>query len=111
MSEVDPSTPPPWDDAAAQELIGCTVIIGLTYRSPGNEDRQEQMHGVITAADARDGIEVTLSGSREGEAYVLPPHLAAFERARPGSYRLRSTAETIEDPDYVTTWVSETPAD
>jgi hypothetical protein len=49
-------------------------------------------------------VTVRLQGRREGETYVLPAHASAFEPADPGSYRLRSTGETIEDPDYLTTW-------
>jgi hypothetical protein len=35
---------------------------------------------------------------------TLPPHLSAFQAAKPGEYRLRATGETVENPDLTTSW-------
>lgn len=93
-----------------ETFIGCTVVVGLTYLDPDKTPgRQEQFYGVITYAGP-EGLELTLSGSREGESYWLPPQVEAFEPARPGVYRLRSTGEELVDPDYTTTWFIEAEA-
>lgn len=100
---------PRWDDAAAQRLIGATVLIGVTHQLPEGA-HQEQMFGTIIAADAQDGVSVLLEGTRAGEAYRLPPDLGSFQPARPGDYRLRSTGEVVKDPDYTSTWTVNPPA-
>jgi hypothetical protein len=35
---------------------------------------------------------------------TLPPDLRALQAAKPGQYQLRSTGETIENPDLTTSW-------
>jgi hypothetical protein len=96
---------PEWDDEFAQAMVGATILIGLTIlRQNGDLDRHVQMHGVISAAESDVGITVALAGEHQGENYTLPPDLRGFEPAAPGSYRLRSTGEVIEDPDYTTSW-------
>jgi hypothetical protein len=99
------SAPPEWDDAFAQRLVGATVLIGLTIvEASGKVDSQIQLYGVVTEATHDIGVVLTLKGEQEGESYTLPPDLRAFHPAAPGSYRLRTTGETIESPDYTTTW-------
>jgi hypothetical protein len=95
---------PEWNDAAAEKLIGASVLIGLTIIEPNGDIEQQQMFGFVESVDSKEGISIALAGSRRGEIYVLPPDLRGFARARPGSYRLRSTGETIESPDYMSTW-------
>ena len=84
-------------------MIGATVLIGVTYVG-AEATRQEQIFGKITAAEAKTGFVIALEGSRKGETFKLPPALDAFMPARPGEYRLRSTGETVVNPDYTTTW-------
>lgn len=96
----------------AKDLIGRTVIVGLTYCDPdGSFSHQVQMHGEIESADPVEGVLVRLEGERDGETYLLPPQFEAFERARRGEYRLRETGEVIHDPDFLTTWTIEMPPD
>lgn len=94
-----------WDPEFADALLGTVVIVGLTFVDAADEvvDLQ-QLWGVVEAADATEGVTLRLCGQRDGETYVLPANTSVFEPADPGSYRLRSTGETIEDPDYLTTW-------
>ena len=94
---------PSWDDEQAEELIGATVLIGIT-RLGDDGYEQEQMFGVIRSANPRNGFEVALAGSREGQTYWLPPDLRSFSLAAPGEYRLRSTGETVTNPDFTSTW-------
>jgi hypothetical protein len=44
------------------------------------------------------------------EAFTPPPGPASFDRAQPGGYRLRSTGETMVDPEYVSTWTAQAPS-
>lgn len=67
------------------------------------------MYGEVEAV-TDSGVMVRLAGAREGEEFWLPPQLEAFEPVPPGDYRLRSTGETVHDPDFTTTWTMEPPA-
>ncbi|MNH48609.1 hypothetical protein D3C73_01590 [compost metagenome] len=97
---------------AQRDWIGAVVVVGLTYVDAGGELlRQEQLHGLIISVDPTNGIELDLSGKRMGERYWLPPELGAFEAARPGEYRLRSTGEVVRDPDLLSNWTLQAPAD
>lgn len=103
----DPSQPPPgsWDDDLAEALVGRIVLVGMTYLTKDEQlVRQEQFYGVVVSADRRLGIRLELEGQRAGEEHVLPPHTANFQKARPGDYNLRSTGETVADPDYLSSW-------
>lgn len=94
------------------DLVGRTVLIGLTYYFPdGSFSHQVQMHGEIAQADPAAGVLVILEGERDGEEFWLPPRFEAFERAPRGEYRLRSTGEVIHDPDFTTTWSIARPPD
>jgi hypothetical protein len=97
-----------WDSALASRLDGALVLIGLTYADP-EESRQEQVFGTVLSVNRREGVRLRLEGKRYGETFKLPPDLSAFEPAEPGSYHLRSTGETVVDPDYTTTWTISSP--
>jgi hypothetical protein len=108
-----PEDRPTWDKARADGLIGKIVLLGLTFATADGEViDQIQRHGVVEQADADTGIAVRLVGPGQvwdGEVYVLPPDLRPFLEAAPGSYRLRSTGETIVDPDFTSTWEIRSP--
>jgi hypothetical protein len=95
------------------ELIGKTVLIGLTFAdADGNVQAREQRHGVIENADPEEGVGVRLVAPGQpwdGEIYRLPPHRKAFTPAEPGVYRLHSTGEAVVDPDFTTTWEIRSP--
>ena len=93
-----------WDAEAADLMIGCSVLIGLTNLSSDEVVAQRQMHGVIVSASAKDGFEIALKGLHAGETFWLPPDPDGFQPAEPGPYQLRSTGETLQNPDYVSTW-------
>ena len=104
-----------WDADYARDLIGKTVLLGLTFATAdGDVIEQVQRHGVVEHADEEEGIGVRLVGPGQawnGELYVLPPDLRPFSEAAPGSYRLRSTGETIVDPDFTSTWEIRSPSE
>jgi hypothetical protein len=102
----DGSSPPPWDQAEADGLVGQLVLAGITYLAADGktETSQVQCWGRIVSAKP-EGIAIVCEGKTwTGQTMTLPPHLSAFQAARPGEYRLRSTGEMIENPDLTTSW-------
>jgi hypothetical protein len=106
---------PTWDDDRARGLIGKTVLLGLTFATAdGDVVEQVQRHGVVEHADPEKGIGVRLIGPGQqwhGELYELPADLRPFSEAAPGSYRLRSTGETIVNPNLTSTWEIRSPTE
>jgi hypothetical protein len=103
-SETDAE--PVWDQEEADALIGQYALIGITYLASDGETvkSQVQRHGRIMSADRNSGIKIQCEGKRAGETFTLPPHLQVFQAAKPGSYKLHSTGETVENPDVLATW-------
>jgi hypothetical protein len=62
---------------------------------------QSQFVGTIAEVDPVRGIELVLD---DRSSYWLPPDARAFQEASPGEYTLRSTGQTVVDPDYICTW-------
>lgn len=93
---------PEWSDDLAAKLLGAVVLVGITRRGNSGETF-EQFYGTVERADPQ-GIDLALGGSRSGGNFILPPDPRAFFPAQPGSYRLRSTGEIVENPDFTTTW-------
>jgi len=94
-----------FDEELASELVGSLVLVGMTFLTAGEKfESAEQFFGRVLKADKRDGVYLQLEGSRSGEFYNLPPDTRSFKHADPGEYRLRSTGETVVDPDFLCTW-------
>jgi hypothetical protein len=94
-----------FNNIQANKMIGKYIIIGLTIND--HEDhfiKRIQYHGIIIEANEKVGIKIALKGIHEGEYYTLPPALETIESAEPGTYKLHSTNEDIENPDYKTSW-------
>jgi len=101
---------PVWDQAVADDLLGRTVIVGLTYVNDADEvTRRVQMYGVIGLADSTEGLRLDLQGAKAGQTYWLPPQVDNFEPAQPGVYRLKETGEEVVDPDFISTWTLHAP--
>ena len=88
-------------------LVGKTVLMGITRLDHDDEliERTEKF-GRIVSVDPDDGIKVDVG---EAELFTLPPNPENFHDARPGVYRLRSTDETVTDPDLTTVWTIKEP--
>src|SRR4051812_23786942 len=97
-----------WDDERGRALVGKTVLLGLTFTDADGElIEQLQRHGVVAHASEEQGIVIRLVAPGQawhGEPYALPPDLSSLSDAAPGAYRLRSTGETIVDPDFTCSW-------
>jgi hypothetical protein len=99
--ELEPS----FDQELANSYRGKYILVGVTYLDPsGNVSSQVQVHGVIESASARDGIQIALRGVCEGQLWTMPPALDAIHPATRGRYTLRTTGETVDDPDLLATW-------
>lgn len=93
------------NNLSAQDLLGHTTLIGITYLNKDGEiESRKQLHGKITAI-THENIEISLSGVNSGKIWSLPPDFSNFSRATPGIYNLRYTGESVENPDYLCTWV------
>jgi hypothetical protein len=106
MTAPDSSADPEYqfDAEFAKELIGKHVLVGISvFDKRGEFKRQEQFHGTVVSADPDKGIFLLLAGTRSGEKKWLPV-TNLFERAGRGTYKLRSTGETVVDPDFTCTW-------
>ena len=102
-TELSSHEPPVWNDEFARKLVELTVLVEITH--VGKEgSRTEQFYGKVQSVDPTRGIALRLLGSRDGSIYWLPPDLTNFIEASPGEYRLRTTGETVENPDYTVTW-------
>ena len=91
---------------SVEELVGKTVLVGIT-RLSHKEEIIEQRQYVGTFTSMGQVIHIKL---RSGEDFTLPPDLSAFRKATPGVYRLRSTGEEVENPDFTASWTLRAPA-
>lgn len=95
------------------ELVGRTILLGLSFADAEGYVTRTQRHGLIEIADPERGIATRLVAPGQpwdGELYWLPPDLSSLSEAAPGAYRLRSTGETIVDPDFTASWEILSPA-
>ncbi len=101
-----------WNEDDANWLVGKYALVGITHvAADGHTVRgQDQYHGRIESADQEKGIEMACEGEWAGQKIVLPPDLAAFCRAEPGAYRLKSSSEVVIDPDVLASWSIVEPA-
>jgi hypothetical protein len=106
MPSGDLDDRPKWDREEAEGFVGLLVLVGITCLAADGERviSQVQYFGRIVSVDATKGLEIACEGKLAGEIKTLPPDLRAFHHAKPGQYRLRSTGETIENPDLTATW-------
>ena len=89
------------NEIALSDLVGKTLLIGLTYYTADNEFvEQKQLWGTVIESNENQ-ILLELSN---GESFELPPDLSSTKIAPPGEYHLRSTGEVVVNPDYLMTW-------
>jgi hypothetical protein len=101
MPTKHPDHPPLWDQEEADGLVGLYVLVGVASLKADGKTvvSQAQYHGRVVSADSTAGFKVECEGKRKGHTMGLPPLFSVFEPASPGTYTLRSTAETVKDPD------------
>src|SRR5260370_41597886 len=92
----------------ARFIQGKDVIVALTYlKSDGTLRERLQFHGTIEVANTTKGIGIRRVG--HDELFTLPPDFRSVQPARPGTYRLKTTGEVVEDPALECTWTIKTP--
>lgn len=88
----------PWDVEFADDLAGCTLLVGLTYVDHDDQlIRREQLHGTVVLVDRHSGIVIRPD---TGEDVTIAPVLEAIEPAQPGIYQLADQTAAVEDPDF-----------
>jgi len=93
---------PDFDSEFAADLIGCTLLVGVSYFGKGGElRRREQFWGVIESCDPAAGLSLKQA---DGDVRWLPPLTVAIEAADPGEYRMKGTGEVVIDPDFTATF-------
>ena len=93
--------------AAARDLIGRRVIIGVSQRAhDGRLMRQDQYQGRIVRADRMEGVVIQMPSA---ELLTLPADLRAFLGARRGHYTFRGSGHVLTDPDLETNWTHTLP--
>jgi hypothetical protein len=88
-----------WDEGFAGDLVGCTLLAGLTFVD--HDDalvRRQQIFGKVESVDRADGIALRCHVS--DELVMLAPILDAIEPGQPGIYQLSDADEQVEDPDF-----------
>jgi hypothetical protein len=99
---------PEYDPIKANELIGKTVLVGLTREDhSGKFIMDEEFHGKVIRAQPGKGI--ILLRDDDGTECTLPPDTGNFRVAKPGLYRSRSTGDVVKDPDFLAVWTVREP--
>lgn len=89
-----------WDPEFAEDLIGRTLLVGLTYlEHDGSLQDRRQVFGTVESCDPKKGI--ALREADTDEMFVIAPVLEAIDFGEPGIYRMADRDEEIEDPDFV----------
>ena len=84
-----------------EKLIGKTILVGMTFYNKDDEFvEQKQSWGEIVAVTEN----TIFIKQQDGEEFDIPNDPSAIEPANPGEYRLRSTGEVVENPDFLSTW-------
>ena len=85
-----------------RDVVGKYILVGLTHVDADQKPRRfEQVHGRVVRANRNEGIVLRRP---DGSEYHLPPSMRGFEKGEEGEYRLRSTGEIVDSPDYVVTF-------
>lgn len=87
-----------WDEDFANDLVGCTLLVGLTFVD--HEDkmlRRQQIFGTVLSVDRLAGIVIRQANDEE---FVIAPMLDAIEAASPGIYQMANEDASVENPNF-----------
>jgi hypothetical protein len=88
-----------WDQDLADDLIGSSLLVGLTYvDAEGAVLGRRQVFGIVETVDVEAGI-VIRSDDGDGPVTVAPL-LDAIEVGEPGLYQLADQGRVVENPDF-----------
>lgn len=93
-----------WDNAQ-EKMVGRTTTVELKHvDATGKTLFYEHTFGTIVSVDKADGVWIDCMGVRTGTKLALPGYLTNFMEAPAGMYRMQTTGEEVENPDFVSTW-------
>lgn len=85
-----------------EEYLGKVVLVGASWVDARDQVvRQREFYGVIESVEEGKSINLRLP---DGELFELPPYISALQPAEPGEYRLQTTREAVNDPDFLVVW-------
>lgn len=91
-----------YDPEIAKKILSKYLLVGISYiDADGNLESQMQLHGIVERCSEEEGIVVFLKGAYGGEKLQLPADTSSFTEADKGVYKLSTTNEEVENPDYV----------
>lgn len=91
-----------FEDRIGKQIQGKYLLIGISYiDAEGNIESQQQLHGTVERSSREEGIVVQLKGFFKGEKVQLPPDTTSITKAERGMYKLITTNEDVENPDFI----------
>jgi hypothetical protein len=90
------------DAPTYQSIVGAYLLVGIShYDADDSLASHQQVHGRIVEASQTAGIVLRQA---DGDTFAIPPELEMLVRAEPAIYRIRSTGEEVENPDFLITF-------
>ncbi|MES2136728.1 MAG: hypothetical protein V4502_06670 [Pseudomonadota bacterium] len=86
------------------QVDGKRILVGITREHVSGKVSQEQFVGVARIEDGNDLCLIVIECA-DGETREYPFDNRALTKAAPGEYRLRSSGEIVNNPDYLMTWI------
>jgi hypothetical protein len=98
MSDLfEPLDAQPWDSELAADLVGGTLLVGLTYLDArGALLEHREIFGRVVSCDPEAGIVIRQASD---ETFTIAPVLDAIDAGEPGLYHLAND-QIVEDPDF-----------
>jgi hypothetical protein len=93
-----------------KKYIGKHLLIGLTYLEKDESVREQvQFHGNISAVSDST---IVFKRNDNGEEFSIPFDEENLKEGDPDAvYKLRSTGESVENVDYISSWTIHPPND
>lgn len=90
-----------WDDFRAM-LHGKLFVVGVDLLDANDAVVEKYQTAGVVEELTNDGFFVLRRN--DGSLFTIPYEPSSIEAARKGEYSLKSTGQTIVDPDYTTAW-------
>lgn len=93
------------ESCKSEALVGKTILVGITYQTSGGQiDDQAQLFGTIRSVEPKGQQYEVQVETLEGERVALPLFYRTLMHAPRGDYRLLSSGEVVQNPDYLMCW-------
>ena len=88
-----------------KSLVGKTLYVEMNcYTCEQTFLAQKQFFGEVLSANETKGVVLYLTGLQSGRLFFIPCDVRDYQPAPPGDYHVRSTGETVKNPDFIITW-------